>query len=295
MAQSSSANLARGIVRKYPFKHGRPELRRLFVKTLPEEATIQVNPSLQMTLDLTRKNQKQIFWFYEDIESSLQWTIAHLLPNEGRMVDCGANAGIMGFLALSSRKAQVEFLEPMPRLADSIRTNLQLNGLESKATVHQLAASDQDGEATFHIHLKDGSHSLVVEKDAVDTFTVETKKLQTLLDFSQAIELIKIDTEGNDYQVLIGLGDQLDPTKIKRIYCEMGGRREESHQLLIERGYQPYRALNPKRSIPFQRWKGKKPPQFFEATSTPARDCLWLPKDSPEEEQMLHADSASSG
>jgi FkbM family methyltransferase len=240
-----------------------------------------------MELDLTRKNQKQIFWFYEDIESSLQWTIAELLPKGGRMVDCGANAGIMGFLALTVRNANVEFFEPMPRLAKTIRKNLQLNGLEEKATVHELAASNEEGETPFHVHLRDGNHSLVNSEGAIDSLTVQTRKLSTLLDFANPIDLLKVDTEGNDYQVLTGIGEKLNPSNIKRIYCEMGGQQERSHRLLLERGYNAYRATNPKRSIPFERRKGKVSPCYYQIASEPTLNCLWVGKDSPEEKELL--------
>ena len=68
-----------------------------------------------MALDLTKSNQRGLFWFHEMTEPGLQWAIRTLLPVGGTMVDCGANAGFMGLLALHYRSARVFFIEAHPR------------------------------------------------------------------------------------------------------------------------------------------------------------------------------------
>jgi len=51
------------------------------------------------------------------------------------------------------------------------------------------------------------------------------------------IDFLKIDTEGNDYAVLKGLGERLEPEYVKVIYIEMSRDKEAACELLRSRGY----------------------------------------------------------
>jgi hypothetical protein len=49
-----------------------------------------------------------------------------------------------------------------------------------------------------------------------------------------------VDTEGNDFFVLKGLGDWLCPDRISVLYVELGRDREAACRLLSEHGYQGF-------------------------------------------------------
>src|SRR3990167_4530307 len=106
--------LARSFIRNYLFgcsRIGRSRFKKIFRPFLPSHQKVQFENGLWMDLDLEQSNQEFIFWFYEELESSLQWAIKTLLPVGGTFVDCGANAGLMGLLAIHHRKAKTVFVE----------------------------------------------------------------------------------------------------------------------------------------------------------------------------------------
>lgn len=203
---------------------------------------VRLRSGLQLQLDLTKENQENIFWLDGDVEPQLYWAIRQLLPLGGIFVDCGANCGLMGLLARQYRSARVIFIEPHPRLAHTVETNIQLNRFEANCELVQAAASDSEGQVTFYENPKgDGAHS--IHKDwgnamrqlgNVPSVTLAKIIAEKALDH---IDFLKIDTEGNDFAVLKGLGDFLQPSRIGLIYVEMSRDRDDICSLLAERGY----------------------------------------------------------
>jgi len=51
------------------------------------------------------------------------------------------------------------------------------------------------------------------------------------------VDFLKIDTEGNDFAVLQGLGEYLRPSFTRTIYVEMTRHRENICALMASRGY----------------------------------------------------------
>jgi len=242
--------LARSFIRNYLFscsRMGRSRFKKLFRRFLPAHQKVQFENGLWMDLDLSQSNQEFIFWFYEELESSLQWAIKNLSPVEGTFVDCGANTGLMGLLAIHHRKAKTVFIEPHPRLAETIRKNIELNRFSPNATVFECAASDENGTAPLYLDSQsDGGHTLIKHKQkesgASSTILVQKCRLTDLLAESslQHVDFLKIDTEGHDYQVLKGLDSFLNPRNIEWIHLEMDGDYLGIWNLLTERGYRPF-------------------------------------------------------
>jgi FkbM family methyltransferase len=239
--------LARGLVRNYMFQRtrvGRSTLKKLLRPLIPQHQIVELKPGLCMHLDLEKTNHDFLFWFYEEHESSLQWAIKTLLPQKGTFVDCGANLGLMGMLALHHRDARVLFIEPHPRLADVIRKNLKLNGFFSQAEVCEAASSNQDGIAKLYIDSKsDGGHSLKTPQGEDETpIEVKTRRLEEVLQefaFSH-VHFLKIDTEGCDLESLTGIGSFLNPKNIELIYVEMGEQSQPIWDLLTGHGYRAF-------------------------------------------------------
>ena len=146
--------------RKGPIPLGHSLIRRGLNSIVSREQEIRLRSGLKLRLDMTKGNQNGIFWEDGDAEIALHWAIRELLPLGGQFVDCGANCGLMGLLARQYRQARVIFLEPHPRLAKSIETNIRLNGFDSSCELIEAAVSDTSGEVTFYENPTcDGSHS----------------------------------------------------------------------------------------------------------------------------------------
>lgn len=230
---------------------GRSKVKRIFRLMMDPCQVVELKPGLRISVDLRIANQDSLFWFFEETEPALQWAIRTLLPIEGTFFDVGANAGLMGLLAAHDRNAKVFFVEPHPRLAETVRNNLSLNDFKHEAKVLEWAASDRDGEAKLHVHdsRNDGAHTLKEFAGSVGSHTVQTKRLDCFLEDAGIVlvDLMKIDGEGHDFEVLVGLGEFLAPSTLPMIYVEMEHCDEWSQgiwDLLLERGYVPFSAVS---------------------------------------------------
>lgn len=117
------------------------------------------------------------------------------------------------------------------RLADGIRTLLSQQGSSAdiRAILDRTGAYDRMEESGFLEHLL---------KSETVTATVDTLAHQMELLGIDSIELLKIDTEGNERAVLDGVGP-LWP-RIRQLIVEVHGGAEEREQIaaeLRERGY----------------------------------------------------------
>ena len=249
-----SPDLLRGVIRNWLMRRGRvgrSKMKRLMRFLLDSYQVVELKPGLRIGVDLCKANQNSIFWFFEETEPALQWAIKTLLPSGGIFFDIGANAGLMGLLAAYEREARVFFVEPHPRLAETIRSNLSLNHFKQEASVLEWAASDRDGEAHLYFHnsRNDGAHMLKEFARSVGSSTVRTKRLNSFLEEMRInlVDLMKIDAEGHDYEVLIGAGTFLKPSSVPMIYVEMehiAGFSQRIWDLLSERGYVPFSAVS---------------------------------------------------
>ena len=238
-------NLIRHFFRAYrkgPIPLGHSLIRRSFNSVLGQEQEICLRSGLRLRLDMSKGNQNGIFWEDGDAEIALHWAIRELLPLGGQFVDCGANCGLMGLLARQYRLAGVIFIEPHPRLAKTIEMNIRLNGFNSSCELVEAAVSDISDEVTFYENpTADGAHSLHADWGGAkrNLGKVRCVTLQEIVAARQisTIHFLKIDTEGNDYAVIKGLGECLEPGFVKVIYIEMSRDKEAACDLLRSRGY----------------------------------------------------------
>jgi FkbM family methyltransferase len=287
----------RRFVRNYGFqrfRHGRSKVRRFLARFMRSEQVVEIQPGLRLVLrlknDRRQFSQDRVFWFHEEYEPSLQWALQNLIPLGGTMLDVGANAGLMGFLAWYYRQARVLFLEPHPQLARQLQTNIDLN--RATATVINAAASDQDGEHLFLENPNNDAGHHLLEKDenagAAKTFTIPTRRLDSLLREQgiAKIDFLKCDTEGHDLPVLTGLGDYLVPEKLPLLYVE--GKSPEIIALLTQRGYRCFQS----RKIYIDELRrmqraGDYSRLFYPAGNERGGDCLWCPRGGQEETLLL--------
>lgn len=126
-------------------------------------------------------------------------------PHGGVFVDVGANVGY--FVALASRwvgaSGRVFAFEPVPATLKNLVSNLALNNCEN-VRVFSDACSDKSGSAVMILGKDpgwsrfgaDGEGDIQVSTITLDEF-VEENSLERM-------DVLKIDTEGADYKVLLG-------------------------------------------------------------------------------------------
>jgi FkbM family methyltransferase len=128
-----------------------------------------------------------------------------LLRSPRLIIDVGAHAGAHTWNFLSLHPQKVACFEPIPHLAETLRTNLEGQAAE----VHAVALSDEDGQSTFVLNMTTPSESGLKQREyssageqELHAITVVTRRLDTF-GFKEA-DFIKIDCEGAEVKVLQG-------------------------------------------------------------------------------------------
>jgi FkbM family methyltransferase len=168
----------------------------------------------------------------------------------GVYLDVGARAGYLFWkkeLGLGRGNVTVHAFEPNPA---SMAELLPYAQRFPRLHLHPLAVSLENGKRRFHVTRNPECATLLEPRpevaqrnalipsgslDVLETIEVETITLQTFFarEHIDAVELLKIDTEGHDLDVVRSAGD--DIRRVKRIKLEVqsgpeyyvGGTREE--------------------------------------------------------------------
>lgn len=154
------------------------------------------------------------------------------------VIDIGANRGALlkEFIRVAPSAMHVA-VEPLPRHAKSLSRRFP------KATVHQIALSDERGTARFRQVIGAPEHSSLdgIGHDAdgkkVTYFDVE---LRTLDDIApETTRFVKIDAEFAEYRILRGAPQLL--ARKPYLAFELGANYDEIWELLTAAGYGLYR------------------------------------------------------
>jgi FkbM family methyltransferase len=153
----------------------------------------------------------RFIWKRESLHGQVNYRlIDHLLKRGMSVIDVGASNGVFTtrFLQLVGLDGVVYAIEPHP-------ANREL--LESIAKRHPqvwpeyVAASDRSGTAHLVVPIQNGiAHTGLSRLDPdqtrhdVETFVVETRRLDDIVPQLNAISFLKIDVEGHEIQVLQG-------------------------------------------------------------------------------------------
>src|SRR5688572_11662770 len=127
-----------------------------------------------------------------------------VVPSDRVIVDAGANIGLFTcFAADRAPQARVHAIEPFPATYDRLVETVRANGFDARVTCHRLALSASAGvrtmsaaaEASQMFHLASGDAGVAV------TTTTLTAFLDSI--DAAAVDLLKMDIEGSEYDVLL--------------------------------------------------------------------------------------------
>jgi len=173
-----------------------------------------------------------------------------LVPDEGAILDIGANVGVMTtLLAMKRRKATVFAFEPVPENMRALKRVIARHGLKN-VQVFETALGNENGHIEIvrpvvnRIKMQGLSH-VVSENDNSEwnrgeKFSVTIRRLDDMDVLREVPEInaIKLDVENFEYYVLLGARELILKHK-PVIYCELwaNGMRARCIGLLAELGY----------------------------------------------------------
>lgn len=153
------------------------------------------------------------------------------------VIDIGANTGIYSLVTKTlNSAAQVHAFEPIPRTYQKLVQNNTINNYD--IICQQIALSDTDGQGnifdpdTEHNNLATLNAEVANKNNIAKTIPIITKKLSTYIKEQniRRIDLMKIDVEGHEPNVLLGMEEYLNlmrPTMLIEINSDAMGERIE--------------------------------------------------------------------
>jgi FkbM family methyltransferase len=162
--------------------------------------------------------ENEIYWrgFEGCHEKKSMQVFAGIVENLDPKVvwDIGANSGTYGVLAKALKPdSEVIFFEPIPKAAELVKANLELNQFDAK--IFEIALGDFDGKGEiFFPKGHDFATSVTVNQDTVpkgiesDAMIIQVQRLETLIAKHglDSPDLVKLDVETYEYEVLEGWG-----------------------------------------------------------------------------------------
>lgn len=155
-----------------------------------------------------RRAQRAVTGAAEDPIDALTRRIIAAMPVDAVYADVGAHKGvILDMMRDRSPKGLFHAFEPIPHLARILRRRY---GRNPAVTVHETALSSTRGSAAFFVASHDLGYSglraraEILGADAVTPITVATERLDDVLSDVGRLDMIKIDTEGAEFDVLSG-------------------------------------------------------------------------------------------
>ncbi len=175
---------------------------------------------------------------YADADNYIEWTIISTgtyeeemnklirvsLKKGGNALDIGGNIGLQSIRMSQcvEETGKVYAFEPLNYLQHKLKKNLLLNKV-GNVTLFPCALADTEGEANFSIdkHVwNQGNFSLFNKGEGTEKQLVIIRVGDNIPEIQhlESLDLIKIDVEGFEYQVLLGLRQTLEKHKPRIIF-----------------------------------------------------------------------------
>lgn len=153
---------------------------------------------------VSRRIQEEGVW--EPYESSL---ILGLLRPGDVFLDVGANIGYFSLLAASvvGSRGTVFAFEPDPDNYRLLKANIELNGMVHCIKAVEAALGDSSGEARLYLSENNlGDHQVYAGEGRRSSVSIARHHGSEYLEGRlQRLDLVKVDTQGSEFQVIAGL------------------------------------------------------------------------------------------
>lgn len=149
-------------------------------------------------------------YYLGDWDPKITWVCRRLLRPGDIFLDIGAHCGVVALAAANAvgYTGQVHAFEPNPGLANLLRDAAAQNGY-SQLRTHEVALSDQDGEAELHLAFGHSFFGSLSRRQDVpgESISIALRHASRYIESLNLprIRLIKIDVEGHEEIVLTTL------------------------------------------------------------------------------------------
>lgn len=224
-----------------------------------------------------------LFWFSVFTIHTLRWNrnegdflfFLKMIPNQGTVLDIGANIGIMTvWLSRKLKNASIIAFEPMPQNIRALKRIMRFYKLGNVQLFEKALGNEQGAiEMVMPVLNKVKKHGLshvvhesIQELNEGSTVKVAMERLDDLAVLNQeniSIKAIKLDVENFEYFVLQG-GKTLIQKHRPLIYTELWQNENRDHcfRLINELGYS-IKVLHGRKLVAYDKAKHKKQNFFF--------------------------------
>jgi len=214
-----------------------------------------------LILNILNDDSSAVKYFWKnshDIESLDLWY--EIAKKEGTFIDVGAHTGLYTLTAIKANaENNVICFEPYFMNLSRLITNLRLNGFLQNVSPFLGAISDFDGRSKFEITTEKSYMSKggkISEKGLdIDVYQLDTLYFNRL---EKSIRGIKIDTEGEDYKVLVGAEKLIEKYRPEIIIEVRDENKIEVSNFLKKYSYKFFDVLNLNEELSLENYEIKK-------------------------------------
>lgn len=152
------------------------------------------------------------------------------------VVDAGAHIGLITLPAARfvGERGQVIAVEPIPKLAGLLRQSMLLNDLDKSVVVHECAAGETAGRASFNVGSVLGHSSFLPLDEPSERIDVDVQPLDELAPAGAPIKLVKLDVEGSELPAWRGMHRIIGDNPGLAVIVEFGPSHLDRTNVVIE-------------------------------------------------------------
>lgn len=166
-------------------------------------------------------------------------------------VDIGANIGFITLtMASIAPRGRIYAFEPYLESREQLELNVNLNGFKN-VVIHSEALSSHNGEAILEVNQNNTGGNWIRNLSATDDLSISGKLIVKTVIFNEVlanltIDGVKLDVEGHELKVLMGMAPTLETSPPRFIIVETYQRFDEINRFLKKFGYRPNLKLKDK-------------------------------------------------
>lgn len=154
--------------------------------------------------------------------------ILTMLPANGTFVDVGANIGYISYIIAKARPIakNIIAIEPNPKVKEIIKYNLERF---PSVKIFHFGLGSKEGNLEFYqgsyseigSFVKGYNESFMSHATYnVESISIPVQKGDVILSWVESIDVLKVDVEGFEMEVFIGLSNMIKAGRIKAIFFE---------------------------------------------------------------------------